>query len=62
MTMQSRLKIVPNDAPNDAPNADGRWIEIPDKLPLTVSWKRACDAVAGYVPEGFHVVAMERLP
>lgn len=52
--MPIRIKIVPDAEPN----ADGEWIRLDCDMPLTLSWRRACDQVAGFVPVGFHIVAM----
>lgn len=52
----TRIKIVPNKEPN----ADGEWIEIPLSLPERRRWTSIEHLVAPHVPEGFHVVSVER--
>lgn len=55
--MAIRIKIVPDAEPN----AKGEWKRLDCDMPLTLSWRRACDQVAGFVPPGFHIVAMEHV-
>lgn len=52
----TRIKLVPNETPN----ADGEWLDIPIDLPARTRWRFYEEAVKAFVPEGFHVVAVER--
>ena len=51
-----KIKVVPD---NDM-NADGRWIDLPDvSVPITLTFVRMCAHLAGYVPEGHHIVEID---
>ncbi len=54
--MSTRIKIVPDATPN----ADGEWINIAVDLPSRTRWKFMEERVKAFVPEGHHVVAVER--
>jgi hypothetical protein len=56
--MSFKIKIVPNAAPN----ADGRWITIEGEAPMrSLSCRDTFDKISHHAPEGYHVVAFERI-
>jgi hypothetical protein len=56
--MTARIKIVPNSNPN----AEGEWVEIDLDLGGRERrrWRTMEHLVTPFVPEGHHVVAVER--
>lgn len=52
--MGCAIKIVPDAAPN----ADGEWINIDAEPPQTTSWIKTAEALASFVPEGYHLVSL----
>lgn len=52
--MGTAIKIVPDAEPN----ADGKWITIDAEAPKTTSWIETERALAPFVPEGHHIVAL----
>lgn len=52
-----RIKLVPNSIPN----AEGEWKTVPVDLPEHADWKETDRLVEAFVPEGYHIVAVERV-
>jgi hypothetical protein len=52
-----RIKVVRNESPN----AEGHCIDVQAALPLGSSWTRMVATLAPHVPEGHHIVKVERV-
>jgi uncharacterized protein YeaO (DUF488 family) len=55
--MRYQIKLVPDNRPN----ADGRWVDVPVVPPHGMKFAMYSDLYRKQIPEGFHMVAIQKI-
>ena len=55
--MRYQIKLVPNHWPCD----DGKWVDVPEAPPVGMKFAEYENLYHAQIPEGFHMVAFQRI-
>ena len=55
--MKYQIKIVPDNQPN----ADGVWVDVPEAPPHGMKFAAYSDRYRAQIPEGSHMVAIQKV-
>jgi len=55
--MRYQIKLIPDARPN----ADGKWVDVPEAPPVGMKFAEYDNLYRAQIPEGFHMVAIQRI-